>query len=273
MARSGPVTLALPPFTGATRRLILINVAVFFALAVAEKVLPFGLYQPIVDHLEFMPARLYELWQPVTYMFVQLTIVGTLFSMLTLWFTGSIIEDGFSSRWLLELYLASGIGGALLAGAISFTHLFGLSPGMVGAGPRAALYGVLLVIAVRFGDMEFWLLFIVRVRAKYLVAIYVLVNLATLLKEDGAFYALLALSGAACGYLFLRFAPRRGLAFSLTERWYGLRNDYYRAKRRRAAKKFEVYMRKQNRDVHFDQDGRYIDPDSKRDPNDKRWMN
>jgi hypothetical protein len=31
-------------------------------------------------------------------------------------------------------------------------------------------------------------------------------------------------------------------------------------------------MRQQNRDVHFDKNGRYIDPDDK-DPNDKRWMN
>ena len=68
--------------------------------------------------------------------------------------------------------------------------------------------------------------------------------------------------------------PRRGYAFSLSlsERFYGLRNEFYRAKRRRAAKKFEVYMRKQNRDVHFDKNGRYVEPED-RDPNDKRWMN
>jgi DNA-binding transcriptional regulator/RsmH inhibitor MraZ len=44
--------------------------------------------------------------------------------------------------------------------------------------------------------------------------------------------------------------------------------------RRRAARKFEVYMRKQNREVHFDKDGRYVDPDElRKNPNDKRWMN
>ena len=32
-------------------------------------------------------------------------------------------------------------------------------------------------------------------------------------------------------------------------------------------------MRKQNRDVHFDEDGRYVDLDQlRRGPNDKRWM-
>jgi hypothetical protein len=46
-----------------------------------------------------------------------------------------------------------------------------------------------------------------------------------------------------------------------SERYYGLRNSYYRWKRRRAAKKFEVYMRQHDRDVHFDEHGNYIPPD------------
>jgi hypothetical protein len=32
-------------------------------------------------------------------------------------------------------------------------------------------------------------------------------------------------------------------------------------------------MGKQGRKVHFDDEGRYVDPDEKKDPNDKRWMN
>ena len=77
---------------------------------------------------------------------------------------------------------------------------------------------------------------------------------------------MLQLSGAFCGYLFLHFAPRKGLAFSFSEQYYGMRNAYYRAKRRRAAKKFEVYMGKQGRKVRFDADGRYVDPDEKKIP-------
>jgi hypothetical protein len=59
----------------------------------------------------------------------------------------------------------------------------------------------------------------------------------------------------------------------VSEGYFGLRNAYYRAKRRRAARKFEVYMGKQGRQVHFDKEGRYVDPDARKDPNDKRWMN
>ena len=46
-----------------------------------------------------------------------------------------------------------------------------------------------------------------------------------------------------------------------SERYFGLRNSYYRWKRRRAARKFEVYMRKHDRTVSFDEHGNYIPPD------------
>ena len=63
-----------------------------------------------------------------------------------------------------------------------------------------------------------------------------------------------------------RAAPRRGFAGATSEKYFGARNDYYRWKRRNAAKKFEVYMSKQGRDVKFDKEGKYIDPDDK-----SRW--
>ena len=102
-----------------------------------------------------------------------------------------------------------------------------------------------------------------------------LIDLATLLKNANAFGALLELSGALCGFLFIRYAPRRGLAFGVTERFFALRNEYYRARRRRTARKFEVYMRKQNREVHFDAEGRYVEPDDRpKTGNDSnKWMN
>ena len=75
------------------------------------------------------------------------------------------------------------------------------------------------------------------------------------------------LGGALAGWFYIRMAPRRGFAFTLSERWYGLRNGYYRWKRRRAARKFEVYMRKQGRTVRFDGSGRRIDDDEDK----KRW--
>src|SRR5215472_2800028 len=98
--------------------------------------------------------------------------------------------------------------------------------------------------------------------------------LAMLLQGNDRFGALTQLCGALVGYLYTRFAPRRGMAFGFSERYFGMRNSYYRWKRRRAARKFEVYMSKQGRKVQFDKEGRYVDPDElRKNPNDKRWMN
>lgn len=277
MARSTPTTLALPPFEGATRRLVVWCVLTFFLFALMALLAP-AAASFLLSHLALTPRAVLhgEAWQLVTYIFMPVGLVGTLFAMLTLWFTGSMLEQSFGARWLFELFFTSAIGAAILASALSFTGLFHLSPTQIALGPYAGIFGLLVGIARFYGDQEFLLLFVLRIKAKYLVAIYILVNLAMLLTSRGAFTALLQLAGAVAGFLFIRLAPRRGLAFGLTERLYGMRNEYYRVKRRRAARKFEVYMKGQNREVHFDKDGRYVDPEShgeKRDPNDRSWMN
>ncbi|MBB5327662.1 rhomboid family intramembrane serine protease [Tunturiibacter gelidoferens] len=275
MPRSGPISLALPAFEGTTRKLILLNVGAFFGLLILRWLAP-QLEAVLHSHLILEPLAVAhgEIWQLLTYSFVEQGILGILFGMLTLWFTGSLLEPSFGGRWLAELYLTSVIGGAILASAISFTHILGLRPDVGAAGAWSGIFGLMVAIAMIFGDQEFLLWFVLRIKAKYMVAIYILIAVALLLKQADTFNALIQLSGALCGALFVKFAPRRGLAFGLSEQYFGVRNRYYRWKRRRAARKFEVYMRKQNREVHFDKDGRYVDPDElRKNPNDKRWMN
>jgi membrane associated rhomboid family serine protease len=275
MPRSSPTTLSLPPFSGTTRKLILLNVAAFFAIAVLGWLSP-SLGNLLRNHLVLEPLAVVhgEIWQLATYSLIDPGILSIAFSMLTLWFTGALLEGAYGSRWLMELYWTSAIGGAIIASLISFTHIFGMRPDVIAATAWTGVFGLLVAIGMLFGDQEFFLWFLIRVKAKYLVTIYILIAVAVLLKQANSFGALLQLSGALAGFLFVRFAPRRGLAFGVSERFFGLRNAYYRYKRRRAARKFEVYMRKQNREVHFDKEGRYIDPDElRRNPNDKRWMN
>jgi hypothetical protein len=150
-----------------------------------------------------------------------------------------------------------------------------MRPDVAAVGAWAGIFGLLVAIGMLFGEQEFLLWFVLRIKAKYMVTIYILIAVAILLKDRNAFSALLQLSGALSGFLYVKFAPRRGLGFGFSERYFAVRNNYYRWKRRRAARKFEVYMRKQNREVHFDKDGRYVDPDDlrRRNPKDKSWMN
>jgi len=274
MARTGPTTLALPPFEGATRRLILICLGVFFAQAILSWVLPANLYAMVFGHLGLVPRDLFHgaVWQLLTFTFVPMDLLSELFTLLFLWFIGSMLEELRGAKWLYELFFTSAIAGGLLASVISLTHVLGLSPGSEGSSPYAAIYGLLIAVYLLMGDREFLFFFVIRMKAKYMVAIYILIDTARLLLHADPFGALLHLSGALCGFLVLKYVPRRGLSYAFTERYFAIRNEFYRAKRRSAAKKFEVYMRGQNRDVHFDKDGKYVDPDDK-DPQDKRWMN
>ena len=284
MARSTSTTLQLPPFSGAVRRIILLNVAAFFLLLLFQWVAP-TVVTAIVGHLILVPAAVIrgEIWQLATYSVVDTGLLSVLFGAMTIWFAGSLLEGSFGARWVAELYITSVVGGAILASLISFTRVFGLRPDAGAAGAWAGIFGLLIAIAMRFGDQEFMLWFVLRLKAKYMVAIYILIAVAVLLKDANGWSALLELCGAFAGFLYVRFAPRRGLAFGAAEQAFAVRNGFYRWKRRRAARKFEVYMRKQNREVHFDAEGRYIDPDSDpvarterermRRENDKRWMN
>ena len=277
------MSMSFPPFAGVVRALVFANVGIFFAVLLLHLFAP-ALTQTLLDHLLLQPASVAggQVWQLITYSFIHIGILAIVFTMLTLWFCGSLLEGAYGSRWLRELYFASVIGGAVIASAITFTHILHLSPDDTGSGAWAGMFGILIAIAMRMGDTEFMLFPLpITMRAKYMVAIEILVAFAIVLMAQGAFAALLELCGGFCGYLYVAYAPRRGLAFGFSEQVFGLRNSYYRFKRRRAARKFQVYMGKQGRKVHFDSEGRYIDPDSaggkdsptRRDPNDRRWMN
>ena len=261
--------LNFPDFRGFTRGLILWNVGAYFLMLLLGLVAaPFAL--EIVRITALIPGLFLHgyLWQLVTYCFIHQGILGTALEMLSLWFLGSFLESHHGPRWLAELYFTSVIGAGLAAVGLSvFMHVDNVAI----AGSFGGIFGLLVAFGVLYGDMEFMLFPLpMTMKAKYLVMVYMLIAVAMVFSASRV-YALAQLGGALAGFLYIKAAPRRGYAFATSERYFGLRNNYYRWKRRRAAKKFEVYMRKQNRDVHFDKDGRY--QGSEKDPNDRRWMN
>jgi hypothetical protein len=131
------------------------------------------------------------------------------------------------------------------------------------------IFGLLVAIGTLYGDVQFMLFPLpIGIKARYLVAVYALVAVAMLFGEQ-RMYAFAQLGGALAGLLYIHLAPRRGFSLGLSERGYALRNRYYRWKRRRAARKFEVYMRRQDRTIHVDGYGRPIDDD----PDDKKHWN
>jgi membrane associated rhomboid family serine protease len=263
---NGPVMLALPPFRGFTRRLILVAAGAFLAeivLAVAA-----GRYSSNLVYLALEPEKLAHgmLWQAVTYPFVGMGLLSLLFALLTVWFFGSRVEDDRGTRWFTEYFFAATIGGAVIATVICYSlgrWVAGLNPesSIGAAGMWPAVMAIMVAFARFHAEEEIRLYFVLRVKAKYVAALYLGFYLLAVLWSGDKFGALVALTNALCGWMFLKWVPRRGLRYAVSEKWFGVRNDFYRAKRQRAAKEFEVYMRKQGKDVRVD------------DPDDKKWMN
>lgn len=270
MARVGTSPFGFPEFSGATRKLILANLAAYFALLVLGFASP-TTARIIYGVFSFVPESFLHggyLWQPLTYSLIHSGVVQTLFELLSLWFLAGFLESYRNSGWVLSLYCVSVLGTAITAAAIWQTAVvLGHAEPTLLYGCFGGIFGLLVAIGVLFGETEFLMFFIINIKAKYLAIIYALIAFAMLFSSSWI-YAFSQLGGALAGLLFLRFAPKRGLGFAVSEWAFGLRNGYYRWKRRRAGRKFEVYMKKQGRTVRLDSRGRPIveDPDDR-----SRW--
>jgi hypothetical protein len=120
-----------------------------------------------------------------------------------------------------------------------------------------------MAFGILYADQEMMLFPLpFSIKAKYLVGIWIVVAIVAIFDPTQNGVANFAhLGGLLFGFLFVKFLPSRGLSYVATERYFGVRNSYYRWKRKRAARKFEVYMKDHDRKVSFDEHGNYIPPD------------
>jgi membrane associated rhomboid family serine protease len=261
--RGREMTLSFPPFTRAVIWLLGINTAVFIALeafgtpAVIEWV---KLYLGLVPNMTILH---FFIWQIVTYSFIHFTFWHWFGNMLGIWMFGSTFESSWGMRRFLELYFVGVMGAAITTIVFSFAHILG-NPHISTIGASGGVFAILMAFGLVFGENEIMLIpFPFLIKAKYFVLILIVVTVVFAISGGGGTAYMAHLGGLFFGYLYVKFSPARGVSgkFSLSEWWYGMNNSYYRWKRRRAAKKFEVYMRKHDRDVHFDEHGNYVPPD------------
>ncbi|MGD0741172.1 MAG: rhomboid family intramembrane serine protease, partial [Terracidiphilus sp.] len=186
MPRIGSTPFAFPDFRGATRRLILINLAAFFALLVVGFASP--IQQALIDlRLAFDPVLFVQgwLWQPITYSFVHPHLWGTLFELLSLWFLAGFLEGFHNAKWVTGLYAVSVLGTAAAALAL-YAMSSTLFPKLLGApnslyGCFGGIFGLLAAIGLLYGDVQFMLFPLpIGIKARYLVVIYALIAIATL---------------------------------------------------------------------------------------------
>ena len=267
MPRYGGI-LNFGDFRGFTRDLVLWNLGAYFLLALLHVASASG-YFTVFGFLALTPYAFVhgDIWQIATYPFVHQGVLNTAFELLSLWFLGSFLEANHGSRWLKEIFAFSVLGTGLVGVSLALATSNTAVPFI---GCWGAVLGMLIAFGVLYAEMEFMMFPLpMMIKAKYLVAVYLLITFAMLF-STGWLFAVSQLGGALFGYLYIKFAPRRGLAGAGRAQYFDWRNQYYRWKRKRAARKFKVYMKKQNRDVQFDDEGKYVDPD--KDPNDRsKW--
>lgn len=258
------MTLSLPPFTPAVSWLLGVNTAIFLLRFLLELLgLPAQGFATV--YLSLIPIQVIQhgwVWQIVTYSFLHFEFMHWFGNMLGLWMFGSSFESSWGTRRFLELYFFGVIGAALTTIALSYPHILG-SPRTSTVGASGGVFAILIAFGMLFADNEIMMIpFPFLIKAKYFVAILIVVTLALAMSGGGNVAYVAHLGGLLFGYLYVKRGLKPTVNIGLSERYYGLRNSYYRWKRRRAARKFEVYMRQHDRDVHFDEHGNYIPPEN-----------
>jgi membrane associated rhomboid family serine protease len=278
------LSLSFPPFTKAVKWLVLTNAGVYLFIVILKVVMPELADLLYYGILPLKPQLVLHgwIWQIGTYAFLHAGIWHLFFNMLALWMFGAQLETDWGFKHFLEFYFFCVAGAAITTILVSYSGVGGVSPATPTVGASGGIYGILMAFGLLYGDREIMLFPIpFSIKAKYFVMGIAFIALVSAISaaapgrgESIAYSA--HLGGLLFGFLYIKFLPRKGLAFGASEQYFGLRNSYYRWKRRRAARKFEVYMRKHDRTVSFDEHGNYIPPDD----NDKKnggsksgWVN
>lgn len=219
--------------------LLISNIAIFL--------LQFILYHAAgisLTALKLIPIQTVSgyVWQPVTYMFLH-DVNGAMhifWNMVSLFFTGPMLEMHWGTQRFLKYYFLCGIGAALCVIIASF--LIG-APATATLGCSGAIFGILIAYGVLFPDV----LFFGIIKAKWFVAIIGAINVIDGIASHNAGVSHVAhLGGMLIGYLLIRFGFTSRLNRSADPvSW--AQAQYKQWKLARARKKFEVYMRDQTR--------------------------
>ena len=269
--RNQSFEMGLPPFRGAVRQIIIASTLIYvtlllllaFAPAIANVVFELGVLRP--EHI-----RQGWFWQFITYAFMYTDPLDFVLSLVGVYFIGAAVEDQIGSGRFYGLFFGSLMVAGLAGFALSLSGTIAQGPAI---GSGAAADAILMVFYLLNRNAPIMLFPIpLQIPVKWIVVGIAAIETAYLLLSHFALHFCVVLLGLGAGYLWFQLFLRRGVSIGLSERVYGLRNSYYRWKRRRAAKKFQVYMRKHDRNVYFDEYGNYKPPDDKRE--DKGgWVN
>lgn len=186
-----------------------INIIVFLVVNIGSLFLVKGLGNELISQYLAFPAdfaqwplRFYTL---LTYAFLHKDLFHILFNLLWLYWMGNLFLDFLKSRQFQVVYW----GGAII-GALAFALIFNLSPQLNASGASligasAAVMAIFSAVATLVPNYSIRLLLFGDVRLKYLLLVYVLIDIVGTSPGSGNIGGNLAhLGGALFGFVYIK---------------------------------------------------------------------
>jgi len=228
-------------FPPGVKWLLIVNCALFIAYFFAIRTGFGALFSPFWLSLSWVTGML-AIWQLVSYMFLHDPggFGHILWNMLALWMFGKDLEATWGTKRFLQYYFVCGVGAGLCV--LLMSALFG-SPESRTIGASGAIYGLLLAFGLLFPEQPILFFFLFPIPAKYFVMIIGAVSFMLTFGSTGDGVSHVAhLGGMVWGFLYLRYRyDRLDLIGPMLKKY----QDW---KLQRARRKFQVYMKKQERD-------------------------
>jgi len=156
-----------------------------------------------VIHWSFYP------WQLITYQFMHGGFWHIFWNMFMLWMFGMEVENLWGSKKFLTFYLLCGV----IAGIsqLIFPPLFHEPLGPT-IGASGAIFGVLIAFGMLFPNQYIYLWFFIPIKAKYLIAFAVLVELYSI-PQGGNIAHLAHLGGGLAGFVYIMLDRKSNFSF------------------------------------------------------------
>lgn len=188
--------------TPVTKHILIINVILFLATLVGER---YGIDLAEWLGLHFFMASDFRLHQLFTYMFMHGGFEHLFFNMFAVWMFGQVFERIWGPRRYLFFYIACGVGAGLVQEVVQFVHYETVLSGyqyvnmgggysvpmsqylnlMTTVGASGAVYAVLLAYGMTFPNEPVYIYFLLPLKAKYFVLIYIVLELVLGLSQKG----------------------------------------------------------------------------------------
>ncbi len=181
----------MPP---AIKTLILINVA-FFLLQIVS---PLGGIVTGYGALWPLGSGNFEIWQPISYMFLHGGFMHIFFNMFALWMFGAEIENYWGTRQFTIYYFVCGVGAAI----INMIATFGDNIPTVGA--SGAVFGILLAFGMMFPNRYIFLYFLFPIKAKYFIAGFAAIEFFSTFNINSNVAHFAHLGGMVIGFIYIK---------------------------------------------------------------------